>query len=395
MLSHLFSWFRAAPRTAPRRRYLPRCESLEDRALPSCGCSGTVFAGKGAAGLPRIVNGTPTGAFRSVGKVGDHFGGYCTGTLIAPRLVLTAAHCSEDLGDTEGRFFLGGQRYTTVQIFVHPHYRAGILGKDGANDLAIWQLNRDVVGVTPSPINRQAPRIGQYLALVGFGAGGTALGGHTDDFGIKRVGYTPIDGLTPRLITWDFDRLFESNTAPGDSGGPAFLLRDGVYFVAGVTSGGDKPNAGLGDHSFNTRVDAYQSWIDSILSLPGGPPPDDDHGDSLGTATPLVLADSSGQVSGTVNYIGDRDLFRFKAAQSGYLVIRLVAASGSDLDPVLAIHNGKGKLLALNDDFFGRNSRLKVQVNAGWTYFVRASGYGETTGDYEVQIVPFIAPRRR
>ena len=38
-----------------------------------------------------------------------------------------------------------------------------------------------------------------------------------------------------------------------------------VLYLAGVTSGGDSATAGIGDHSFDTRVDAYASWIDSIV----------------------------------------------------------------------------------------------------------------------------------
>ncbi len=32
-----------------------------------------------------------------------------------------------------------------------------------------------------------------------------------------------------------------------------------------MTSGGDQANAGIGDRSFDTRVDAYAAWIDSIV----------------------------------------------------------------------------------------------------------------------------------
>ncbi|MBI81892.1 MAG: hypothetical protein CMJ81_01725, partial [Planctomycetaceae bacterium] len=43
------------------------------------------------------------------------------------------------------------------------------------------------------------------------------------------------------------------------------LLVDGVYQVAGITSGGDRYDAGIGDNSYDTRVDAYQGWINQLL----------------------------------------------------------------------------------------------------------------------------------
>jgi hypothetical protein len=212
----------------------------------------------------RIINGTATSGYPAVGLIGadgDHF---CSGTLIAPQYVLTAGHCAEGVANTAGQFTVGGRTYLTEQVFVHPSY-TGDVGSDSSDDLAIYKLREAVVGIDPMPIFRGTPQVGQLLTLVGFGGGGTGTTGTNGDFGIKRVGTTPIDEVTQTLILWNFDNNTESNTAPGDSGGPAFVTVNGVQYIAGVTSGGDSPNAAIGDHSFDTRVDAYASWIDSIV----------------------------------------------------------------------------------------------------------------------------------
>ena len=128
-----------------------------------------------------------------------------------------------------------------------------------------WQLSEPVTGIEPSQILREAPLVGDLLTIVGFGATGTPTAGSDGSFGTKRFGFTTIDEVTATLVNWEFDDPNETNTAPGDSGGPGYLEIDGDSFIACITSGGTEPDAGLGDLAFNTRVDAYADWIDDTI----------------------------------------------------------------------------------------------------------------------------------
>lgn len=213
--------------------------------------------------IPRIINGEPTTEFAPVGIVGSIArGGFCTGTLISSTYVLTAAHCAEVIeSELSGTFQVGDQIYGTARILLHPDYDSRTL----ENDIALLELDEPVVDVEPSAIYRDVPLPGDELLIVGFGGTGDAESGSDGTFGTKSVGLTTIDEVTETTIIWVFDDPTESNTASGDSGGPGFIDVDGILYIASVTFAGTEPDSGLGDIAFNTRVDAYATWIDSTI----------------------------------------------------------------------------------------------------------------------------------
>ncbi|CAN5335732.1 hypothetical protein BH11PLA2_BH11PLA2_45380 [soil metagenome] len=205
-------------------------------------------------------NAVITQDFDSVGILGDSRGGHGGGTLIGSNDVITAAHLVDGRAVEDLRFTIGGSAYRVSEVFVHPDYNAAALGTDAANDIAILHLSRDVVNVTPSELFEGTPKVGETVTLVGYGP----RPGDPKDaapVSIRHAGTTPIDGMTPKLITWNYDNAAESDTVAGDSGGAEFIWHDGRYDLAGVTSGGTLDDAQFGDHAYNTRVDAYGHWI--------------------------------------------------------------------------------------------------------------------------------------
>lgn len=215
----------------------------------------------------RIINGTDTLGFESVGLFTDEFATFQgAGTLISPRHVLTSASLVDGLAPTDGRMDFEGITYSTQEIIIHPNYDGTLLGTDAANDLAILVLDTEVRNATPSPIYRDAPVAGEIVTLVGFGEGGDSTMGADGMPGMKRSGDASIDQVSPTLLIRDFTSASESNTAPGDNGAPGFITDDGLLFIAGIFSTNTQANAALNDRAIDTRVDNYAMWIDSVVA---------------------------------------------------------------------------------------------------------------------------------
>jgi hypothetical protein len=233
---------------------------------------------------PRIIDGTRVSEsdFPSVARLSVSGSLLCTGTLVGSRHILTAAHCFFDgrnrraVGDSDVVARLNGQEISSQKVTIHPTYRPRSSAcVEGETDAALVELTSDIAGSTPIALLSSAVPVGSTVILAGYGTqgqGATGENGTIPPVGQINFGNTIVEGLgdnppsqnaSSSYFYWTFDGG-ESNTASGDSGGPAFSDTATGRQIAGITCGGGG-NAEFGTLSFNTRADLIKSWVESIV----------------------------------------------------------------------------------------------------------------------------------
>lgn len=239
-------------------------------------CQGEALDSVDTSGLERqqksIIGGVPDRADPSV--VAVFAGGLCTGTLVAPEIVLTAAHCVGD-AIVSGNTNSGGVRFgdgdspwidsiDIVDMSMHRLYKPPAFLQ---HDIALVRLARPAPAEIPVlPISTQNltdEDVGLQLRVVGFGNTDGEAG---TGAGQKRQVTLPLKAVGPGHLTIG-DHLY--NTCQGDSGGPTFAMFSGTEYVVGVTSYGASGCAGL---SALTRTDAmWDEFLTEVISAWSGP----------------------------------------------------------------------------------------------------------------------------
>ena len=185
----------------------------------------------------------------------------CTGTLVAPTVVLTAAHCvgyrAMDVGTELARFIIASEDGIVRAAKIDG---SAIIGHEvGSDDLALLHLEETVDWLDPMPLRPGPPALGDVATVYGYGRRDCRLG-HPDEGevdGHKRA-YSFTWGQEPHAI------------CGGDSGGPTLiegqvtLITSGTWTLWGVLEATEFAHVWAHYGWLISQIDAWAPSTDPI-----------------------------------------------------------------------------------------------------------------------------------
>jgi len=222
---------------------------------------------------------------------------FCSGSLIHPRVLLTAGHAThsletyfsqglitlDDVRVSFGQNSLDPKTWLVVkEVVTHPGFQPGLVPKDDAFDVGMLILEKPVRKIAPAILPdaglldvlkaagelREGSEGGSRLTVVGYGRTLSFPPPETiPPDGLRRFADSEYLGLLDAwIVTSRNQATGDGGTAYGDSGGPTLWTDPvtGLDILVGITSWGDPEKVAM---TFKYRVDTPQTldFIDFVI----------------------------------------------------------------------------------------------------------------------------------
>lgn len=195
-------------------------------------------------------------------------GASCTGVVLAPQVLLTAAHCVQPAANYAAVVFeaAGPRLIEASRVAVHPQFDPNSFAtRRPTPDLALVKLSAPLPAVSPATLSAAdgLPAARASFTLAGYGV---VKDGDGASAGTLRQVTLPSIGTTGGIMVRLSDGAAKGGCT-GDSGGPAYLGGTVAGVIGWSTAAGGA--RGCGGVTGATLISPQRAWIDATARAMG------------------------------------------------------------------------------------------------------------------------------